>query len=126
MRCSFVSAGGEAGPVVEVDDADLPVVRHNAVAAVNLHIESLRSLLADSLQVLEVEFQALRLSVDNFVAIFAVALVEGVEPIEEWSALHAVELDEVAHQVLVDNSAGDAALYQAKKKHKGSCCLWKK
>ena len=56
-----------------------------------------------------VKLDAPALAVDGLVAILAVSLVKGVEPEEERRALDAVELDEVADEVAVDDRALDAA-----------------
>ena len=109
MGRRFLTAGREAWPVVEVDDANVAFGAYYAVAAVNLHIKNLARVLADGTQLLLVKFKSLRLAVDGFVAVFGVAEVEGVEPEEERSALNAVELYEVAHEVTVDDGALDAA-----------------
>ena len=109
MGRRLVAAGREAGPVVEVDQADRPVVGHDAVAAVDVDVEDARGLVADALQLVEVEGDAFRRAVDLLEAKLAVVHVRGVEPVEEVGPRHAIELHQVADEVLVDHGAGDAA-----------------
>ena len=109
MRGGSIAARGEAGPVVEVDDADIAVGRYDAVAAINLHIEHVRRVLAYLAHLVLVKFQALALAIDGFVAILAMTLVKWIEPIEEPRTRHAVKLDKVAHKVLIDDRSLDAA-----------------
>ena len=71
----IVAAGREAGPVVEVDDFNVTVGAHNAVAAINLDVQLVGSVGADALEVLNVKLQALRLAVDGFVSVLAVTKV---------------------------------------------------
>ncbi len=60
---------------------------------------------------LPVKFYPFALSVDGFVAIFGVAFVERIEPEEERCALHAIEFNQVAYEMSVD----DGTLYTAEK-----------
>ncbi len=50
------------------------------------------------------------MAVDSFVAIFAVAHVERIEPVEEGLPRNAVELYQIARQMTVDDSARYAAV----------------
>ena len=106
----LVAAGCEAGPVVEVDDADGTVRVNDAVTAVDDDVEFLGSAGADVLELLEVDVDALGVAVDFFPAILAVTLVEGVEPVEELRILDAVEFHQITLQVHIDDGAGDATV----------------
>ena len=48
------------------------------------------------------------MTVDGFVAVFAVARIEGIKPKKEVSVLNAVEFNKVALKVAVDDGALDA------------------
>ena len=109
MRGCLVAAGREAGPVVEVDDAYVAFGRDDAVAAIDHHIEDLGRGIAYLLHLLEVELDAAAFAVDGFVAVFAVAFVERIEPVEIARAPDAVEFHEVADKVAVDDGAGYAS-----------------
>ena len=99
MRGGSIAARGETGPVVEVDDADIAVGRYDAVAAINLHIEHVRRVLAYLAHLVLVKFQALALAIDGFVAILAMTLVKWIEPIEEPRTRHTVKLDKVGYVI---------------------------
>ena len=110
MGGGIVAAGREAGPVVEVDDFHVAIGAHDAVAAIDFHVELVGGAGADVLEVALVEPESLRAPVDGFVAILAVSLVKGVEPVKEVTVAQTVELDQVAHQVHINYCARDAAI----------------
>ena len=62
----LVAAGREAGPVVEVDDADSAVRIHDAVTTIDDNIQLLGSLGADAFQLLQVDIDTLGVAVDLF------------------------------------------------------------
>lgn len=106
----LLAARGETGPVIEVDDAYRAVGIYYAVAAIDFHIEYVGSLLAHVAQFLLIEMKPAALAVDGLMSIFAVSLVEGIEPIEERLSAHSVELYEITHKMAVDHGTLYAAV----------------
>ena len=82
-RRSLNTAWRKAWPVVKVDNLHLTFGVDNAVATINHHVQLLGCTLAYVLHLCFIEVESLRLAVDGFGAIFAMALVERIEPEEE-------------------------------------------
>ena len=55
MRGGLLTAGGETGPVIEVDDTGDPILSDNAISAVDADIERTRGLGAYLMETLCVE-----------------------------------------------------------------------
>lgn len=91
----FGAARSEAGPVIEVDNLYVARFGDYAVAAVYLHVKQLGSAVAYVAELRQVEWQVVALTVDFLIAVLAVSVVKGIEPVEKRRALYAVELDEV-------------------------------
>ena len=102
------AAWGKTGPIVEIYYADRSIGRNYAIAAIDFHIQHVGRVLAYLLQAFLIELDALALAVDSLKAIFAVAFIVGVEPIEESRSGNAIELDQVADEMFVDHRALDA------------------
>ena len=64
--------------------------------------------MANGFEVLLIELDALAFAVHLFPAIFAVTCVERIEPVEEWGAIHTVELHKVALKVHINHCTLDA------------------
>ena len=105
----LVATGGEAWPVVEVDNLDGAVGSDNAVAAIDFDIKNFRSLLAYVAESPLLERESLAFAIDCFQPILAVALVVGIKPIKEWLVANAIEFHEVTDEMAVD----DGTFYSA-------------
>ena len=102
---TLFTAGREAGPVVEVDYSDRAVGINDAVTYVYLDVNHLLCFLTDMFQIIEVKRDTFGMTVDGFQAVFAVAFIKRIKPMEERLAADSVEFDEITHKMSVDYSA---------------------
>lgn len=106
----LIATWSERRPVVEVDDLHGAVGIDDTVASIDLDIHDIRCLLAYLLKAILIEGETVRLAIDSLRAIFRMALIVGIKPIEEGLTAHTIELHQVAHQVAIDHGALDAAI----------------
>ena len=109
MWRGLVPAGGEAWPVVEIDDAGGSVLGDNAITTVYVDIQNLGRLVTNLFQCLQVEMDTFGRSVNLLESELAVVHARRVEPVEETCSGYSVEFHQVAHQMLIDDGVGNAA-----------------
>ena len=99
--CCLFAADGEAGEVVEVDDTEAAVAVDDGISSVDGDMDVVCEAVDGFFDCVGIEGEALLLAVDGFEAELGVSLA-GVVPVEEVCAFYAIELDEVALDVFLD------------------------
>ena len=82
VRRRLVTAWSKTGPVIEINDFDVATLTHDAITAINHHVELFGGTLTHRLERFHIESDALRTAVHLFPAIFAVPRIKRIEPKE--------------------------------------------